>query len=281
MAFLRVFKKQTFWIFGFFLCILIGCTSSNNETKLEDLSAKEIYAKAKKEFDDGDKVKAAELFLDIERLYPYSGLVKRALLMSAVALHHEKDYESSRGSAVRFITFYPADADTPYAYYLIALSHYDQIDEIGRDQATTYEALKTFRIIIERYPDSEYAKPSSLKFELAFDHLAAKEMEIGRYYLKNSHYMAAINRFKIVIEEYPTTSHTPEALHRLVEAYLSLGLTKEATISGAILGHNFKSSVWYQDTYDLLGGVDTGSNVNNFKGWLGNVYRQVIRGDWI
>ena len=268
-------------MFGLFLCILIGCTSSNNETKLEDLSAKEIYAKAEKEFDDGDKVKAAELFLDIERIYPYSGLAKRALLMSAVALHHEKNYESSRGSAARFITFYPADADTPYAYYLIALSYYDQIDEIGRDQATTYEALKTFRIIIERYPDSEYAKSSSLKVELAFDHLAAKEMEIGRYYLKDSHYMAAINRFKIVVEEYPTTSHTPEALHRLVEAYLSLGLTNEATVSGAILGHNFKSSVWYQDTYDLLGGVDTKSNINNFKGWLGDVYRQVIRGDWI
>ena len=281
MAFLRIYKKKTFGISGLFLCILIGCTSSNNKVTLQDLSAKEIYAKAEKEFDDGDKVKAADLFLDIERIYPYSSLAKRALLMSAVAFYYEKDYESSRGSAERFINFYPADADTPYAYYLIALSYYDRIDEIGRDQATTYEALKIFRIIIERYPDSEYAKSSSLKVELAFDHLAAKEMEIGRYYLKKSHYIAAINRFKIVVEEYPTTSHTPEALHRLVEAYLSLGLTNEAIVSGAILGYNFKSSVWYQDTYDLLGEGGTGSNVNNFKGWLGDVYRQVIRGDWI
>ena len=281
MTFLRIFKKKLFGISGLLLCILISCTNSNDEAKLEDLSAKEIYIKAEKEFNNGGNVKAAELFLEIERIYPYSSLAKRALLMSAVALHHEKDYEISRLSAERFITFYPADVDTPYAYYLIALSYYDQIDEIGRDQAITYEALKTFRIIIERYPESVYSKSSSLKVELAFDHLAAKEMEIGRFYLKNSHYMAAINRFKVVVEEYPTTSHTPEALHRLVEAYLSLGLTNEATISGAILGHNFKSSFWYQDAYNILEGVDTGLSGNNFKGWLGDVYRQVIRGDWI
>jgi len=261
--------------------MLISCTNLNSEIVLKDLSAEEIYSKAQKEFDFGDKVKAAELFLEIERIYPYSGLAKRALLMNAVALLEEKDYEASRVSAARFIRFYPADEDTPYAYYLIALSYYDQIDDIGRDQVNTYEALKTFRIIIERYPNSEYAKSSSLKVELAFDHLAAKEMEIGRYYLKNRHYTAAINRFKIVVEEYPTTSHTPEALHRLVEAYLSLGLIKEATISGAILGHNFKSSIWYQDTYNLLGGKNDGLNTNAFKGWLGDVYRQVIRGDWI
>ena len=122
---------------------------------------------------------------------------------------------------------------------------------------------------------------SALKVELAFDHLAAKQMEIGRYYLKNSHYIAAINRFKIVIEDFPTTSHTPEALHRLVESYLSLGLVKEATISGAILGHNFQSSIWYKDSYELLGESDLGSNANGFKGWLGDIYRQVIRGEWI
>jgi len=281
MGFLKFFKKKTFGTYGLLLCMLISCTNLNSEIVLKDLSAEEIYSKAQKEFDFGDKVKAAELFLEIERIYPYSGLAKRALLMNAVALLEEKDYEASRVSAARFIRFYPADEDTPYAYYLIALSYYDQIDDIGRDQVNTYEALKTFRIIIERYPNSEYAKSSSLKVELAFDHLAAKEMEIGRYYLKNRHYTAAINRFKIVVEEYPTTSHTPEALHRLVEAYLSLGLIKEATISGAILGHNFKSSIWYQDTYNLLGEKSDGSNTNAFKGWLGDVYRQVIRGDWI
>ena len=260
---------------------LLGCSNLTTEVDIEDLSAEEIYAKAEQQFESGDNVKAAELFLEVERIYPYSSLAKRALLRNALGLHQEKDYDGSRVSADRFINFYPADKDVPQAHYIIALSYYDQIDEIGRDQATTYKALKAFRKIIERYPDSEYSKSSAMKVELAFDHLAAKQMEIGRYYLKNSHYIAAINRFRIVIEEFPTTSHTPEALHRLVESYLSLGLKKEAMISGAILGHNFKSSIWYEDSYELLGQPDLGSNANRFKGWLGDVYRQVIRGEWI
>ena len=138
-----------------------------------------------------------------------------------------------------------------------------------------------FRIIIERYPESKFSSASSLKKDLAFDHLAAKEMEVGRYYLKNSHYIAAINRFETVVKEYPTTSHTPEALHRLVEAYLSLGLEGEATVAAAILGHNFKSSLWYQESYNLLGNEDINPNLTGFRGWLGDIYRQVIRGEWI
>ena len=263
------------------LSVLSACVGEKDDIVLEDLSAREIFAKAEKEWADGNNEKAADLFLEIERIYPYSELAKEALLNNAVLLQIEKDYESSRVSAKRFITFYPADKKTPYAYYLLALSYYDQIDEIGRDQANTYEALKLFRIIIERYPNSEYASASSLKKDLAFDHLAAKEMEVGRFYLKNSHYIAAINRFETVVKEYPTTSHTPEALHRLVEAYLSLGLKKEATVAAAILGYNFKSSFWYQESYNLLGNRDMNTNVDGFKGWLGDVYRQVIRGEWI
>ena len=263
------------------LFFMLGCVNTDEDIVLEDLSAREIFIKAEKAWGNGDNEKAAELFLEIERIYPYSELAKQALLNNAVVLQLEKDYEGSRLSANRFITFYPADKNTPYAYYLLALSYYDQIDEIGRDQANTYEALKLFRIIIERYPESEFASASSLKKDLAFDHLAAKEMEVGRYYLKNSHYIAAINRFETVVKEYPTTSHTPEALHRLVEAYLSLGLEGEATVAAAILGHNFKSSLWYQESYNLLGNEGSNTNLTGFRGWLGDIYRQVIRGEWI
>ena len=263
------------------LLFTFGCVNTDEDIVLEDLSAREIFIKAEKALGNGDNEKAAELFLEIERIYPYSELAKQALLNNAVVLQLEKDYEGSRLSANRFITFYPADKNTTYAYYLLALSYYDQIDEIGRDQANTYEALKLFRIIIERYPESEFASASSLKKDLAFDHLAAKEMEVGRYYLKNSHYIAAINRFETVVKEYPTTSHTPEALHRLVEAYLSLGLEGEATVAAAILGHNFKSSLWYQESYNLLGNKGSNTNLTGFRGWLGDIYRQVIRGEWI
>ena len=266
---------------GLTLLFVLGCVNIDEDIVLEDLSAREIFSKAEKAWDNGDNEKAAELFLEIERIYPYSELAKQALLNNAIVLQLEKDYEGSRLSANRFITFYPADKNTPYAYYLLALSYYDQIDEIGRDQANTYEALKLFRIIIERYPESKFSSTSSLKKDLAFDHLAAKEMEVGRYYLKNSHYIAAINRFETVVKEYPTTSHTPEALHRLVEAYLSLGLEGEATVAAAILGHNFKSSLWYQESYNLVGNEDINPNLTGFRGWLGDIYRQVIRGEWI
>ena len=248
---------------------LFGCINIEEEVALEELTASEIFTKAEKKLLEGENVQAAELFLEIERIYPYSELAKSALLKNATALYQEQDYEGSRVSADRFITFYPADKDTPYAYYLLALSYYDQIDEIGRDQANTYEALKLFRIIIERYPESDYARSSLLKKDLAFDHLAAKEMEVGRFYLRNYHFTAAINRFETVVKEYPTTSHTPEALHRLVESYLSLGLKREATVAAAILGHNFKSSLWYQESYNLLGNIDTNTNMNGFRGWLG------------
>jgi len=268
-------------ILGLTLLFVLGCVNIDEDIVLEDLSAREIFINAEKAWGNGDHEKAAELFLEIERIYPYSELAKQALLNNAIVLQLEKDYEGSRLSANRFITFYPADKNTPYAYYLLALSYYDQIDEIGRDQANTYEALKLFRIIIERYPESKFSSASSLKKDLAFDHLAAKEMEVGRYYLKNSHYIAAINRFETVVKEYPTTSHTPEALHRLVEAYLSLGLEGEATVAAAILGHNFKSSLWYQESYNLLGNEDININLTGFRGWLGDIYRQVIRGEWI
>ena len=258
---------------------LVGC-GQQRETSLEDMTAPEIFTQAEAELEAGNAGDAAITFGEIERLYPYSELAKRALIMQAYSYHQDKDYENSRSAAQRYIDFYPASEDAAYAQYLLALSHYDQIDEIGRDQGITFEALQALRTVIERYPESEYARSSSLKFDLAFNHLAAKEMEIGRYYLKRGHYAAATNRFRVVVEQFQTTTHTAEALYRLIEAYLSIGLTDEAQTAGAILGYNFQATQWYADAYELLAGQGLRAEVAD-DGWLRSVYRQMIRGEWL
>jgi len=259
--------------------VLAGC-AANAPVPLEELSAQSIYERAEFELSINQPDDAAELFAEVERLYPYSEWAKRALIMQAFAFHQDRNYESSRATAQRFIDFYPADEDAAYAQYLLALSYYDQIDDVGRDQGLTFQALQALRTVIERYPDSEYARSAILKFDLAFDHLAAKEMEIGRYYLKRGHYAAAINRFRIVVEDFQTTTHTAEALHRLVESYLSLGLPAEAQTAGAILGYNYQGSDWYEDSFALLTGQGLRPEALG-TGWLRTVYRQTIRGEWL
>ena len=229
---------------GACLLVLSGCSifsQNEDERPLESFSAEELYRQGEFNLEAGSEDQAAVLFGEIERLYPYSDWARRALVMQAYAYHLDRDYEAARGSAQRFLTIYPADEDAAWAQYLLALSYYDQIDDVGRDQGLTFQALQSLREVIETYPDSEYARSSILKFDLAFDHLAAKEMEVGRFYLKRGHYVAAINRFRVVVENFETTSQTPEALHRLVESFLSLGLTDDAQTAGAILGHNFQS----------------------------------------
>ncbi|MBM9594612.1 outer membrane protein assembly factor BamD [Roseitranquillus sediminis] len=262
-----------------------GCSRLPNpfvsrEQPLENQPAEQIFQQAELELAQNDPDDAARLFGEIERLYPYSSYAKRALVMQAYAYHRERDYDASRATAQRFIDLYPADEDAAYAQYLLALSYYDQIDDVGRDQGLTFQALQALREVIEVYPESEYARSAILKFDLAFDHLAAKEMEIGRYYLKRGHYVAAINRFRIVVEDFQTTTHTPEALHRLVEAYLSLGLEDEARTAGAILGLNFRGTEWYQDSYALLTGRGLTLEPAG-EGFLSDIYRQVVRGEWL
>jgi len=259
---------------------LSGFFESKAPPSVENLTADQIYKLGEAELVQGDVDAAVQLFNEVERLFPYSEWAKRALIMQAFAYHSDREYEQSRAAAQRFLDFYPADDDTPYAQYLLAISYYDQIDQVGRDQGLTFQALQALRTVIERYPDSEYARSSILKFDLAFDHLAGKEMEIGRYYLKRGHYAAAINRFRVVVEEFQTTTHTPEALHRLVESYLSLGLTDEAQTSAAILGFNYQSNEFYQDSFELLAGRGL-EPAPRGTGWLVDIYRQVIRGRWL
>ena len=258
-----------------------GGREADRRVPLDTFSAEEIYKRGEWELENGRKgADAAYYFGEVERLYPYSEWAKRALIMQAYAAHKDRDYETSRSAAQRYIDTYPAEDDAAYAKYLLALSYYDQIDEVGRDQGLTFQALQALRAVIEEYPDSEYAKSSIMKFDLAFDHLASKEMEIGRYYLKHKNYTAAINRFRVVVEQYQTTTHTPEALYRLIECYLSLGITDEAQTAGAILGYNFQSTDWYQDGYRLLtkSGLTPKTRGDN---WLAAIYRQMIKGEWL
>lgn len=253
---------------------------NQQEIPLENFTAQQIFERGEFELERNNLSEAAFYFSEIERLYPYSDWARRALIMQAFAYHSDRDYPNSRSSSQRFIDFYPDDDDAAYAQYLLALSYYDQIDEIGRDQGLTFQALQSLREVIERYPDSEYAKAAILKFDLAFDHLAAKEMEIGRFYLKRDNFTAAINRFRVVVEDFQTTSHTAEALHRLVEAYLSLGLADEAQTAGAILGYNYQSTEWYEDSYKLLTGQGLEPRLSG-NNWLSQIYRQMIKGRWI
>lgn len=263
------------------MALLVGCGAFERSGQpLDELSAQAIFERGEREIAEGDPDEAAFTFGEIERLYPYSEFAERALIMQAFAFHRDRDYPNSRASAQRYLDFYPTQQDAPYAAYLLALSYYDQIDDIGRDQGLTFQALQALRRVIERYPDTEYAAASVQKFDLAFNHLAAKEMEIGRYYLKRGNYLAASNRFRTVVEDFQTTTHTPEALHRLVESYLSLGLTDEAQTAGAILGYNYQSSEWYASSFALLTGQGlTADPVGN--NWVASIYRQVVRGEWL
>ncbi len=262
--------------------MLAGCARlGSNEPALDTYTAEEIYKKGELELETGKKPKDALIyFQEVERLYPYTEYAKRALIMQAFTHHKAKQYPEARDAAQRYLDFYPGDEDAPYALYLMALSYYDQIDDVGRDQGITFQALSGMRDVIETYPDSEYARSAILKFDLAFDQLAAKEMEVGRYYLKRGHYTAAINRFRSVVADFQTTTHTAEALHRLVESYLALGLTDEAQTAGAILGYNYQSSPFYDDSFRLLKGKGLSPEAKG-DGWLQTIYRQMVKGEWL
>lgn len=260
---------------------LAACGGAPKERPLDSYTAEEIFKKGELELETGKRKKDALIyFQEVERLYPYTEFAKRALIMQAYTYHQAKEYPEARDAAQRFLDFYPGDEDAPYALYLMALSYYDQIDDVGRDQGITFQALSGMRDVIETYPDSEYARSAMLKFDLAFDQLAAKEMEVGRYYLKRGHYAAAINRFRVVVQDFQTTTHTAEALLRLTESYLALGLTDEAQTAGAILGYNYQSSPFYDDAFRLLKGKGLSPEAKG-EGWLRTIYRQMVRGEWL
>lgn len=222
------------------------------EKSLETQPVAELYNNAMDMLQQKEWKSAKEAFEEVERQHPYSQWAKRAQVMNAYVNYQKQDYEEAIVILDRFVRLYPGDEKAEYAYYLMALCHYEQISDVGRDQAQTNKALEALQDTIRRFPDSDYARDATIKRDLTIDHLAGKEMEVGRYYLKKDEYSAALKRFAKVLDEYQTTSHTPEALHRMVEIYLKLGVVDEAKKYAAVLGHNYSSSPWYKDTYKLM-----------------------------
>jgi len=214
----------------------------------------EIYNEALNVLQDEDFERAATMFDEVERQHPYSTWATKAQLMSAYSLYRDDSYGSAVMALDRFIQLHPSNFDVPYAYYLKALCYYERISDITRDQKMTRLAMQTLDELVRRFPLSKYAKAAKLKMDLTRNHLAGKEMEIGRYYLKQGHHLAAINRFRSVVDNYQSTAHVPEALHRLAEAYVALGVELEAQKVAAVLGHNYPGSKWYLDAYSLVEG---------------------------
>jgi outer membrane protein assembly factor BamD len=235
------------------LLLLAACGDDDVENAVKpQASAETLYAEARQLLLSGEYKEAVAAFEEVERQHPESEWAVHALVMAGYANYEAGLYNEALSTLSRFVKLYPADESTAYAYYLMALCSYDQITDIGRDQKMTEDALQALREVVRRFPETDYARDAKIKIDLTVDHLAGKEMEIGRYYLKRDDLVAAINRFRYVVDNYQTTTHTAEALHRLVEAYLKLGVVDEAQKYAAVLGHNYPDSVWYKDTYKLF-----------------------------
>ncbi len=235
------------------LALLLGaCSSDDASDNYQERPVQELYNKALADLNSENYLSAAQGFDEVERQHPYSVWSTKAQVMSAFAYYQSNKYDQAILAADRFIELHPGNKDVAYAYYLIAISYYEQITGVGRDQKVTRQALDALERVVRRFPNSEYARDAKLKIDLTRDHLAGKEMEIGRYYQRSDQFVASINRFRQVIERYQTTSHVPEALHRLTESYLALGIEDEAKNAAAVLGYNFPGSEWYQDSYALL-----------------------------
>ncbi len=244
-------------------------------------SVESLYNRAADLMDHGEYKEAAKQFSEVERQHPYSQWATKAQMMEAFADYQNLDYDEAISALNQFIELHPGSNDAAYAYYLRALCNYERIADVRRDQTDAHDALKGMQDVITRFPDSPYAKDATLKVSLINDHIAGSEMEVGRWYLGQKLYIAAIDRFRVVIDKYQTTSHVPEALERLVECYVALGITKEAKATAAVLGYNFPGSDWYQDAYNLL--VHNNITPDKIKApapddetWIGHAWHSVF-----
>ncbi len=250
------FGSSKWTLAALLLAVLVGACSSDDEPAYVERPVESLYNAAMDQLYAANYGEADRLFDEVDRQHPYSIWATKAQLMAAFALYQDNQYDDAVATLDRFIQLHPGDPQVSYAYYLKALSYYEQISDIGRDQKNTKDALRWFAELVRRFPASKYARDAALKMDLTRDHLAGKHMRIGRYYQGQGEYLAAINRFRTVIKDYQTTSHAAEALHRLVESYLALGVADEAQATAAVLGYNFPGSEWYGDSYALLTGVD-------------------------
>ena len=229
-----------------------GGGSANEDVAYVARDVETLYAEAQRRMDRGNIILAAALFDEVERQHPYSPWARRAQLMSAFSYYLARDYNKAIQNSQRFLSIHPGNKDAPYAYYLIALSYYEQISDVNRDQKITEQARAALREVNRRFPQSEYAADARLKIDLVDDHLAGKEMEIGRFYQRSGQWLSANLRFRNVVDNFETTSHTPEALYRLTESTLALGLPQEAVKYAAVLGANYPGTKWYERAFKLI-----------------------------
>jgi outer membrane protein assembly factor BamD len=259
--------------------LLAGCASGKDKEATVEKPADVLYNEAGQALKKGEYRTASKLFDEVERQHPYSEMATQSKLMSAYASYEAEDYVSALIALDKFIELHPGHPDIAYAYYLRAVSYYEQITDVGRDQDMTRKAMEALDEVIRRFPDTTYARDAKLKRDLTFDHLAGKEMEVGRFYLRRGQYQAALRRFNTVAEQYQTTTHAPESLHRMVECYTALGLKDEAQKMAAILGHNYPGSDWYQASYTLLKTGKSMSLRNTPTSTLGRAKNNLS--DWI
>lgn len=260
--------------------LLLASCASQPKISTKEEPAETLYNRAMDLLTRGDGIEATHVFNEVERQHPYSIWASKAILMSSYTYYAMNRYPEALAGLDRFIRLHPGSRDYAYAFYLKALCYYEQIADVRRDQGTTREAMKALQEVIRRFPKSKYARDAQLKYDLTQDQLAGQEMAIGRWYQRRGMYIAAINRFKTVVEKYQTTAHVPEALHRLTESYLALGIKDEARKAAAVLGHNFPGSEWYLDSYVLMTGIkpqrEQADSSTPHRSWLGRAWNSIF-----
>ena len=272
-------------LLGSSLTLLAGCSifdsdnEKNNANKdaaaYQERSVEQIYADGWRMINLGNWEACAGTFNEVDRQHPYSVWARRAMLISAFCSYQANDYTSAISTADNYISLHPGSREVAYAFYIKAISLYEQIVDVGRDQSNTEGALVALQDVVQRFPDTEYARDAMLKIDLTNDHLAGKEMAVGRYYLTRGDYIGAINRFRTVVDQYQTTPQIAEALQRLTEAYYSLGLNSEAQTAAAVLGRNYPGSGWYQSAYNILRGRNL-KPMEDRGSWISQAFRKVL-----
>jgi outer membrane protein assembly factor BamD len=259
-------------------CSSLGDWFGGKEDKVLDDPADKLYNEGLFLLNQKKDYKAAaKRFEEVDRQHPYSEWARKALLMSAFARYESRDYEDCISTAKRYVTLHPGSPDAAYAQYLIASSYYDQIPDVSRDQGRTEKAIQALEEVMRKFPSTEYAASAKKKIEVARDQLAGKEMEVGRYYLNKKDFAGAINRFKVVVTKYQTTRHVEEALTRLTEVYMAMGIADEAQTAAAVLGHNFPDSRWYKDAYNLVKAGGFEPNENRLS-WISRAFQKLSLG---
>jgi outer membrane protein assembly factor BamD len=256
--------------------LLAGCADDKNAIA-PDEPADKLYNEGLTLLNKKEFVDSAKKFEEVDRQHPYSDWGRKSLLMAAFAYYEGGKYDDTIMAAKRYVTLHPGSSDAAYAQYLMASAYFDQIPDVTRDQARTERAMQVLAEVARKYPDTEYAESAKKKIEVARDQLAGKEMMVGRFYLEKRDFIGAINRFKAVVTQYQTTRHVEEALMRLTECYMALGIVPEAQTAAAVLGHNFPSSPWYHDAYKLVqtGGAEPRENKDS---WISKAFKAITLG---